>query len=157
MHPIDWLILIAYVGIVLTIGFVVKRRAARGLESYFLGGRELPWWMIAMSGSSSYFDITGTMWIVSMFVAYGFNGFWIQWVWGFLIAAFYLAYMGKWIRRSGVMTGAEWMVHRFGPGRGGDMARLAYTMFAVLTLTTLTGYTAVGMGKFGTQFLPIAE
>lgn len=157
MHFIDWLILVAYVGLVLTIGFIVKRRAARGVESYFLGGRTLPWWMIAMSGSSSYFDITGTMWIVSMFVAYGFNGFWIQWVWGFLIAAFYMAFMGKWIRRSGVVTGAEWMVYRFGAGRSGDMARLAYTMFAVLTLTTFIGYTAIGMGKFGTQFLPIAE
>ncbi|GMU24580.1 MAG: sodium:solute symporter [Phycisphaerae bacterium] len=157
MHPLDLSILIAYVGVVLGIGFYVKRRASRGLESYFLGGRTLPWWMIAMSGSSSYFDITGTMWIVSMFVAYGFNGFWIQWMWGFLIAAFYLAFMGKWIRRSGVLTGAEWMVYRFGSGPSGDAARLAYTMFAVLTLTAFIGYTAVGMGKFGSQFLPITE
>jgi len=157
MHWLDASILAVYVGAVLAIGFVVKRRAARGLESYFLGGRQLPWWMIAMSGSSSYFDITGTMWIVSMFVAYGFNGFWIQWMWGFLIAAFYMAYMGKWIRRSGVLTGAEWMVYRFGPDRSGDAARLAYTLFAVLTLTAFIGYTAVGMGKFGSQFLPIGE
>ncbi len=154
MHGLDLAILAAYVGAVLTIGFVVKRRASKGLESYFLGGRQLPWWMIAMSGSSSYFDITGTMWIVSMFVAYGFNGFWIQWMWGFLIAAFYMGYMGKWIRRSGVLTGAEWMVYRFGPGSSGDAARLAYTVFAVLTLTAFIGYAAVGMGKFGSQFLP---
>lgn len=157
MNLIDIAILAAYVGVVLGIGFWVKRRAARGLESYFLGGRTLPWWMIAMSGSSSYFDITGTMWIVSMFVAYGFNGFWIQWMWGFLIAGFYLAFMGKWIRRSGVLTGSEWMVYRFGDTRSGDMARLAYTVFAVLTLTSFIGYTAVGMGKFGSQFLPVAE
>ncbi len=157
MSSVDLAILVVYVGAVLTIGFLVKRRASKGLESYFLGGRELPWWMIAMSGSSSYFDITGTMWIVSMFVAYGFNGFWIQWMWGFLIAAFYLAYMGKWIRRSGVITGSEWMVYRFGPSQSGDMARLAYTTFAVLTLTAFIGYTAVGMGKFGGQFLPIKE
>jgi solute:Na+ symporter, SSS family len=157
MHWIDYGVLVVYVGAVLGIGFWVKRRASLGLESYFLGGRQLPWWMIAMSGSSSYFDITGTMWIVSMFVAYGFNGFWIQWMWGFLIAAFYLAFMGKWIRRSGVLTGAEWMVYRFGQGPSGDAARLAYTMFAVLTLTAFIGYAAVGMGKFGSQFLPVAE
>lgn len=157
MHWIDVAILLVYVGLVLAIGFWVKRRASAGVESYFLGGRTLPWWMIAMSGSSSYFDITGTMWIVSIFVAYGFNGFWIQWVWGFLIAAFYLAFMGKWIRRSGVVTGAEWMVYRFGQTASGDAARLAYTMFAVLTLTTFIGYTAVGMGKFGSQFFPLEQ
>ncbi|NLX22369.1 MAG: hypothetical protein GXY55_11985 [Phycisphaerae bacterium] len=157
MHWIDLSILAVYIGGILAIGFLVKSRAAQGIDSYFLGGRTLPWWMIAMSGSSSYFDITGTMWIVSMFVAYGFNGFWIQWIWGFLIAAFYMAFMGKWIRRSGVVTGAEWMVFRFGSGQAGDLARLAYTLFAVLTLTAFIGYTAVGMGKFGSQFMPVAE
>lgn len=157
LHPLDLAIIAIYLALVVGVGIWVKRRAAKGIESYFLGGRKLPWWMIAMSGSSSYFDITGTMWIVSMFVAYGFAGYWIQWLWGFLIAVFYFAYMGKWIRRSRVVTGAEWMVVRFGSGRGGEAARLAYTLFAILTLTTFLGYTAVGMGKFVTQFLPVKE
>ena len=155
LSPIDLAIVVTYLLLVVGVGIRVKRRAAKGLVSYFLGGRQLPWWMIAMSGSSSYFDITGTMWIVSMFVAYGFCGYWIQWMWGFLIAVFYFAYMGKWIRRSGVLTGAEWMVLRFGSGAGGEAARLAYTLFAVLTLTTFIGYTAVGMGKFITVFVDV--
>ncbi len=157
LQSVDLAIVIAYLALVVGVGVWVKRRAAKGLESYFLGGRQLPWWMIAMSGSSSYFDITGTMWIVSMFVAYGFCGYWIQWMWGFLIAVFYFAYMGKWIRRSGVLTGAEWMALRFGGSGPGEAARLAYTLFAVLTLTTFIGYTAVGMGKFGAEFLPVRQ
>ncbi len=123
LSPIDLAIVVTYLLLVVGVGIWVKRRAAKGLESYFLGGRKLPWWMIAMSGSSSYFDITGTMWIVSMFVAYGFCGYWIQWMWGFVIAVFYFAYMGKWIRRSGVLTGAEWMRVRFGSDSGGEAAR----------------------------------
>ena len=155
LHRIDLAIVLVYLVLVVAVGVWVKRRASKGIESYFLGARRLPWWMIAMSGSSSYFDITGTMWIVSMFVAYGFSGYWIQWMWGFLIAVFYFAYMGKWIRRSGVVTGAEWMVLRFGEGPGGRAARLAYTVFAILTLTAFIAYTAVGMGKFGVEFLPV--
>ncbi len=154
---LDQAILILYLAVVVGIGFVAKRCAAKGLESYFLGNRSLPWWMLAMSGSSSYFDITGTMWIVSILVQYGYRGMWIQWLWGFLIAAFYMAFMGKWIRRSGVMTGAEWMILRFGPGRDGELSRLSYTLYAVLTLSAFMGYTAVGMGKFGSQFLPYSD
>ncbi|MCX5758835.1 MAG: hypothetical protein NTU83_10095, partial [Candidatus Hydrogenedentes bacterium] len=154
---LDTAILVAYVAAVIGVGFVVKRRAAKGMESYFLGGRTMPWWMLAMSGSSSYFDVTGTMWIVSIFVMCGFRGMWIQWLWGFVIAAFYMAYMGKWIRRSGVMTGAEWMILRFGRGRGGELSRLSYTLYAILTLSAFLGYTAVGMGKFGSQFLPFSD
>jgi Na+/proline symporter len=110
-----------------------------------------------MSGSSSYFDITGTMWIVSLFVVLGMRGMWVQWVWGFPITVFYMAYMGKWIRRSGVLTGAEWMLTRFGKGKDGELARLSYTIFAILTITALLAYTAVGMGKFGSVFLPFDQ
>jgi len=157
LSPLDLTILGVYLALVIGVGFVVKRRAAKGLESYFLGNRTLPWWMLAMSGSSSYFDITGTMWIVSILVVCGYRGMWVQWMWGFVIAAFYMAFMGKWIRRSGVMTGAEWMIARFGAGRAGELARLSYTLYAVLTLSALLGYTAVGMGKFGSQFLPLPD
>jgi Na+/proline symporter len=109
-----------------------------------------------MSGSSSYFDITGTMWIVSTFIVLGLKGMWVHWLWGFPITAFYLAFMGKWIRRSGVLTGAEWMYTRFGRSRAGDTARLSYTLFAILTITALLGYGAIGMGKFGAIFLPFS-
>lgn len=151
---LDQIIVVVYLLTIMGIGFAMKRRAARGMTAYFLGGRQLPWWALAMSGSSSYFDITGTMWIVSLFILLGLKGMWVHWLWGFPITAFYLAYMGKWIRRSGVLTGAEWMYTRFGRGREGDLARLAYTIFAVLTITALLGYGAIGMGKFGAVFLP---
>ncbi len=151
---LDQIIVVVYLATIMVIGFAMKRRAARGMTAYFLGGRQLPWWALAMSGSSSYFDITGTMWIVSLFILLGLKGMWVHWLWGFPITAFYLAYMGKWIRRSGVLTGAEWMYTRFGNGKAGDLARLSYTLFAILTITALLGYGAIGMGKFGAVFLP---
>lgn len=156
LSAIDQVIVVLYLAAIMSIGIAMKRRASKGMSSYFLGGRQLPWWALAMSGSSSYFDITGTMWIVSTFIVLGLKGMWVHWLWGFPITAFYLAYMGKWIRRSDVMTGAEWMMTRFGTGRAGDLARLSYTLFAVLTITALLGYGAIGMGKFGAIFLPFS-
>ncbi len=156
LSVLDQIIVVAYLAAIMSIGFAMKRKAAKGMSSYFLGGRQLPWWALAMSGSSSYFDITGTMWIVSTFIALGLKGMWVHWLWGFPITAFYLAYMGKWIRRSDAMTGAEWMKTRFGNSRAGDLARLSYTLFAVLTISALLGYSAIGMGKFGSIFLPFS-
>lgn len=156
LSTIDQIIVVLYLAAIMSIGFAMKRKAAKGMSSYFLGGRSLPWWALAMSGSSSYFDITGTMWIVSTFIALGLKGMWVHMLWGFPITAFYLAYMGKWIRRSDAMTGAEWMKTRFGAGKAGDIARLSYTLFAVLTICALLGYSAIGMGKFGSIFLPFS-
>lgn len=156
LSVLDQIIVVVYLAAIMSIGFAMKRKAAKGMSSYFLGGRQLPWWALAMSGSSSYFDITGTMWIVSTFIALGLKGMWVHWLWGFPITAFYLAYMGKWIRRSDAMTGAEWMKTRFGNSKAGDLARLSYTLFAVLTISALLGYSAIGMGKFGSIFLPFS-
>ena len=155
LSPLDLVIVAAYLTAIVSIGVALKRKAGRGLESYFLGSRKLPWWALAMSGSSSYFDITGTMWIVSLLVILGFRAMWVQWIWGFVIAAFYMGYMGRWIRRSAVMTGSEWMLARFGPGRAGGLARLSYTVYAVLTVTAFLSFATVGMGKFITVFVDV--
>jgi Na+/proline symporter len=157
LSPLDLGIVVVYMAVVITLGVVMKRRAERSLGSYFLGERELPWWALAMSGSSSYFDITGTMWIVGLFFTIGLRGMWVQWIWGFPITVFYMAYMGAWIRRSKVMTGSEWMETRFGTGKPGEWARLAYTIYAVLTITAFLAYGSVGMGKFGNVYLGLPE
>lgn len=155
LSALDIAVVVLYLAAIVTIGLAVKRRAARGLESYFLGERRLPWWALAMSGSSSYFDITGTMWIVSLFVVLGLRGMWVQWIWGFVISVFYAAYMGRWIRRSSLMTGSEWMLFRFGATSGADAARLAYTVYAILTVTAFLAFAAVGMGKFASVFVDV--
>lgn len=157
LGAVDACVVVVYLIVVMALGTLMKLRAAKNIGSYFLGDRQLPWWALAMSGSSSYFDITGTMWIVSLFVIMGLKGMWVQWIWGFIIPVFYMAYMGKWIRRSGVMTGAEWMETRFGSSRAGELARASYTLYAVLTITAFLAYGATGMGKFGAVFLPFSE
>jgi len=155
MTALDALILLIYFGIVLGLGFFFRKRAARNLDSYFLGGRRLPWWALAMSGSVSNFDITGTMWIVSIMFILGMRSMWHHWMWGFLMGAFFLAYMGKWVRRSGVMTAAEWMKTRFGEDKGGKTARTAYALMAILTQASFLGYAFQGIGKFAAVYIPL--
>jgi Na+/proline symporter len=71
------------------------------------------------------------------------------------MAAFFMAYMGKWVRRSNVMTAAEWMETRFGNGRGGRMARSTYALMAVLTLASFIGYAYQGIGKFASVYISL--
>lgn len=153
MDPFDYVIVVIYFVVVIGIGFAYQRIASRNLDSYFLGGKSMHWLAMAMSGSVSTFDITGTMWIVTIIYLFGMKSMWNHWMWGFLMAAFFMSYMGKWVRRSNVMTGAEWMVTRFGSGRDGQIARLAYTLMAVVTLTAFVGYAFQGIGKFASEYI----
>jgi len=154
MGLIDGVIIVCYFVIVIGAGFYLQKRASKNLEAYFLGGRGIHWLALSISGSSSMFDITGTMWIVSMFFIMGIRSMWIHWMWGIMMVAFFMAYMGKWVRRSNVVTGAEWMVTRFGDDSGGRMARLSYAVMAVITLASFIGYAYQGIGKFAAVYLP---
>lgn len=156
MILIDYLFIILYFVLVLGAGFLYRKRASSNLESYFLGNNRMHWLALAMSGSVSTFDITGTMWIVSMLFILGMKSLWIHWMWGWMMGAFFLAYIGKWVRRSNVMTGAEWMITRFGNDRGGKVARTAYALMAVVTLASFIGYAFQGIGKFASVYLPLS-
>ena len=76
MHPIDYSIIALYFIVVIALGFFYRKKASQNLESYFLGGKSLHWLALAMSGSVSNFDITGTMWIVSILFVLGFKSMW---------------------------------------------------------------------------------
>jgi len=154
MNAIDIAVIAVYFVLVLGAGFVFQRRAAQGLDSYFLGGKNIPWLALSVSGASSMFDVTGTMWIVTLIVLFGFKSMWNHWMWGFLMGAFFLSFMGKWVRRSGVLTGAEWMITRFGDGPAGRTARTAYALMAVVTLAAFIGYSFEGIGKFVAVYVP---
>lgn len=155
MDPIDFCIIVIYFSIVIGLGFWYRKRASKDLGSYFLGGKSIHWLALAMSGSVSNFDITGTMWIISILYVLGMKSMWHHWMWGFMMGAFFLGYMGKWVRRSNVMTAAEWMKTRFGTGPAGSLARTAYALMAVLTLASFVGYAFQGIGKFASEYIPL--
>jgi len=145
----------AYFLLVIGLGLRYRKRASRNLAAYFLGGKRIHWLALAMSGSVSNFDITGTMWMVSVLFLLGMKSMWHHWMWGFLMGAFFMAYMGKWVRRSNVMTAAEWMRTRFGEGPAGKLARTAYALMAVFTLAAFIGYAFQGIGKFASVYVPL--
>ena len=155
MEFIDISIIALYFAIVIGMGFFLSKRASKNIEAYFLGGRGMPWIALAMSGATSTFDITGTMWIVSLIYIMGMKSMWVHWMWGVMMGAFFMSYMGKWVRRSNVVTGAEWMVTRFGNDTGGRIARLSYAAMAVTTLAGFIGYAFQGIGKFAAVYIPL--
>jgi Na+/proline symporter len=142
-----------YFAVMIGIGVWQQRRAARSIDSYFLAGNRIHWLALAMCGSVSTYDISGTMWMVALVYLFGMKSVWNHWMWGFMMAAFFMSFMGKWVRRSRVMTGAEWMITRFGDRADGRAARYAYALMAVITLVGLIGYAFEGVGKFAAEYV----
>ena len=155
--PIDVVVIVVYLVGILLAGLYLTRRASGGIDSYFLGGRQLPWWLLGVSGTASYFDVAGVMWTIAFFYIMGQRFMWAQWQWGFLAMAFFAGYMGKWLRRSNVVTGAEWMVVRFGKGAAGEFARSSYAVLAIVIAVSFIGFAEYGCGRFIEKFIPASH
>lgn len=151
---IDIVIIALYLSSVLLLGLYISKRASTDLDSYFLAGKRIPWWALGVSNASGMFDIAGTMWLVSMCFVYGLKGAWLPWIWPIFNQIFLMVYLSVWLRRSNVLTGAEWLKTRFGSGRGAEMCHLIVVIFAVVSAIGFIAYSFKGIGKFAEIFFP---
>ncbi|GMN10344.1 Na+:solute symporter [Croceitalea sp. MTPC9] len=151
---IDISIVIAYVVGVLALGFYLSKKSSKNLESYFLGGNELPWYYLGLSNASGMFDISGTMWSVGILFVYGLKSAWLPWLWPVWNQVFVFVYLAIWMRRSNVMTGAEWITFRFGDGKGAKLSHIIIVIFAVISVLGFIAYFFEGIGKYCTSILP---
>jgi Na+/proline symporter len=151
---IDIVIIAAYLLGMVLFGYWVSRRASSSIQNYFLGGNTMPWYILGVSNASGMFDISGTMLLVSWMYVYGLKSIWIPWLWPTFNQIFQMVYLSSWLRRSNVMTGAEWMKTRFGTGRGAQLSHMVVVLYAFVSIIGFFTYGFKGIGKFASEFLP---
>jgi solute:Na+ symporter, SSS family len=155
LHAIDLVIIAAYLITMVCIGWFMRKKARLNKENYLLGGKSLPWYMLGLSDASDMFDISGTMWMVSLCFVYGMKSIWIPWLWPVFNQVFLMMYLSRWLRRSNATTGAEWLVSRFGiSGKSVKASHNIVVAFALLSCLGFMAYGFVGLGKFMQIFIP---
>jgi solute:Na+ symporter, SSS family len=154
LHTIDLVIIGIYLLVTTILGLWVSRRGVKDLDSYFLGGKSLPWYLLGVSDASGMFDITGTMLMVYWLFVYGLKSIWLPFLWPVFNQIFLMMFLSGWLRRSNVLTGAEWIQTRFGRGAGGNLAHLSVVFFALVNVVGMLAYAFKGIGKFAVVMLP---
>ncbi len=155
LHFADIAIVISYLITMVGLGFWFRKKARQNKESYLMGGKSLPWYMLGLSDASDMFDISGTMWMVSLCFVYGFKSIWIPWLWPVFNQVFNMMFLAKWLRRSKADTGAQWLLTRFGTrGKGTAASHNVTVAFALIGCLGFLAYGFVGLGKFIEIFIP---
>jgi len=117
-------IIVGYLVLTVIIGFILTKRAAKGLNSYFMADKKLPFWILGVSDAGACLISPGPCgWCTSCSSTASSRS-------GCPALAgvqpdFPHGLHVEWMRRSNVMTGAEWISTRFGSGRGGVLAHLS--------------------------------
>ena len=154
LKTVDILIILLYLSTTVFIGLWVRKRAMRSKDAYLLGGKTLPWYLLGLSNASGMFDISGTMWLVTLGFIYGLKSIFIPWLWPVFNQIFLMVYLSMWLRRSNVTTGAEWMITRFGSLRDAKLAHAIVVVFALISCLGFLAYGFIGLGKFIEIFIP---
>ena len=124
------------------------------MKSYFLGGNELPWYMLGVSNASGMFDISGTMWLVYVTAMYGMKGVWLPWLWPVFNQIFpdglhvHLAAAVECDDRGGMDPDPVRQ------GIGATASHIIVVVFAMVSVIGFLAYAAKGIGKFAGEFLP---
>ena len=154
LHLVDALIVLAYLLTTVVIGFALKKKAQQSKNSYMLGGNQLPWYMLGLSNASGMFDISGTVWLVTILFVYGIKSIWLPWLWPVFNQIFLMVFLSMWLRRSNVSTGAEWIGTRFGFNKGAQKSHIIVVVFALIMGLGYLTYGFIGLGKFVEIFVP---
>ena len=52
LQPIDIGIVAAYIVVIMAAGFAMSKLASKNLDSYFLGGNKIPWYVLGVANAS---------------------------------------------------------------------------------------------------------
>ncbi len=151
---IDIVIIFVYLLSTVFIGLILRKVAQKSKSNYLLGGNKLPWYMLGLSNASGMFDISGTMWLVTLLFVYGLKSIWIPWLWPVFNQIFLMVFLSIWLRRSKVTTGAEWINTRFGRGTESNLSHGVVVVFALIMCLGYLAYGFIGLGKFVMIFVP---
>jgi SSS family solute:Na+ symporter len=154
MNIIDVSIILIYIVMSVGIGIWISRKASKGLDDYFLGGKTIKWYFLGLSNGSGMFDVSGTSWMIGVLFLYGVKSFMFMWLWPIWNQIFVMMFLAVWIRRSKVMTGSEWILTRFGSDKAGKASHIIVAIFAIISTIGFIAYFFVGIGKFVTIILP---
>ena len=111
MHPLDWLIVVAYLSYVIWHGFSLSR-SSTDTHSFFLAGRNLPWWAVGLSVMAT--QMSAITLIGTTGQAYNDGMRFIQFYFGLPLAMIILCVTAvPFFYRAKVFTAYEYLEQRF--------------------------------------------
>ncbi len=156
LQPIDWIIIVAYLLLSLAIGVYYKDKASKSLTDFFLGGRNLPWFVAGVSMVATTFAADTPLAVNELVGQYGISGNWLWWnmLFGGMLTTFFFARL--W-RRAEILTEVELIEFRYS-GKPAAFLRGFKAVYLGLFMNTLIiGWVNVALVTILKVFFDIPE
>jgi len=148
LSSLDWYIVATYFLITLFIGVWASKNAGSDRRSFFLAGRNMPWWLLGISMVATTFSTDTPNLVTDLVRRDGVSGNWAWWA--FLLTGMLtvFVYARLW-HRSGVLTDIEFYELRYG-GKTAAFLRGFRALYLGLVFNVLVmGAVSLAAIKFG--------
>ncbi|MCK5698189.1 MAG: Na+:solute symporter [Gammaproteobacteria bacterium] len=156
LHIIDWIIIVFFLVLILGIGLSFTREAGKNVESFFLGGRNLPWWLAGTSMVATTFAADTPLLVTELVAKNGVSGNWLWWngLIGGMLATFFFA---KFWRKANIITDIELIELRYS-GKAASFLRGFKAIYLGIFLNSVViAWVNVALGTLLHVFFGIPE
>ncbi len=156
LSTLDWSIIIGYLLLAAGIGFYFKNQAGKNLENFFLGGRNLPWYIAGISMVATTFAADTPLWVTEKIAQHGISGNWLWWnmLIGGMLTTFFFARL--W-RRAEILTELEFIEIRYS-GKAAAFLRAFKSVYMGIFLNAIIiGWVNTALGSILEVFFDIPE
>ncbi len=132
---LDISVIIGFLAIFVGVALYFKNRASESLDNFFLGGRNLPWYIAGTSMVATTFAADTPLAVTELVAQSGISGNWLWWnmLAGGMLTTFFFA---KYWRRAGVLTDIELIKIRYS-GKAAEYLRLFKAVYMGVFLNVL--------------------
>ena len=148
LSTLDWTIVGAYFALSLLIGLWVSRQAGQDTKSFFLAGRNMPWWLLGVSMVATTFSTDTPNLVTDLVRQNGVSGNW-GW-WAFLLTGMLtvFVYANLW-RRSEVLTDIEFYELRYSGSAAAFLRGFRALYLGLIFNVLVMGAVSLAAIKFG--------
>jgi len=153
---IDWLVVAGYFLLVFAIAFYFYRRAGENTGTFFLSGRNLPWWLAGTAMVATTFAADTPLAVTELIARNGIAGNWLWWnlAIGGMLTVFFFARL--W-RRAGIMTDVEFTEMRYSGKPAAVLRGFRALYLGIFMNTIVMGWVHKAMEKIFHVTLPGAD
>lgn len=112
LATIDWVVISVFLIAIIGLGLRYTQQAGKNVEGFFLGGRNLPWWIAGTSMVATTFAADTPLLITELVAKDGISGNWLWWN-GMIGGMLTVFFFSKLWRRAEIVTDVELIELRF--------------------------------------------
>src|SRR6266849_965955 len=146
LTALDWSVVAAYFLFNLAVGFYYKSRAGKNTEEFFVGGRNVPWWLAGTSMVATTFAADTPLVVTGLVARNGIAGNWLWW--NFVASGMLTVFLySRLWRRSGVMTDVEFAEIRYSGKPAAFLRGFRALYLGILMNCIILGWVNLAMEK----------